>query len=802
MWRNAPPARGYRDPYTADMEAMAEAERMRDSARSLLVAAPELALTAGSEMGRMALAGTAALGSVPRSLLFGGDVLGNAAQTAREGFSGMTYQPRAPETAETVEAAGRLLSPLVGPVADFWGDRVVPATQEAFGTPAGSALSALAVAGMDVAGPGPKGSKGAATAGLPKALAKRLDGLDSGTRELVDLLTPEERDNLTWQQVDRIASATKEMPGVDELVEFAKLGWPKKGWYENATRSLLQVLPGNDARRFAMLTAALSPQTSVQSNLRNTMRVWRAWEKEGRPNDPDTISRLLAENVEGDKGEKSVLEAWRTNSLRVLSAAEDQMPEVRISGPKVSSFAENLLGKFSEVTNDTWMARILNTDQKAMSGSSSTKVPSDEFGQMLVKNGDYLAASLLSRKIAQELGVNPSEAQEVLWTAGKALWERRKNSPTTRIASMIDTPDARAAVAEQMKEVPDFSTLLREKGEFRDIATDLGWDVDSLPAHIDPGEAPPVRPRILQRYAREVLDPRFARERLPAIQRRWAAGVLPQMGGDLPGPGRAYEGPFAARRPEERWGFKVQPYSLAQSQSDILKSFDVATPRWFELPAGDPRAAQMFFDAIGEAKQKNPLGAAVTQKSVDDYIRSRLIMTEDAKSGFALADDDITSFFRDPDSKIRGAAQTAIPLGVQLGGSVLDNFDIAGGLPNIYSSTGGFQISGRNRWSDEFAPDDWDKVKMQAGNLGEPDVVAMHLDPMAEKFTRYPLQPEGRYRGTHKSRLVQLAETDARAKADGVDPYTAMIRLQKEKRDAAIQRAKQRGSRLVEEDDD
>ena len=108
-----------------------------------------------------------------------------------------------------------------------------------------------------------------------------------------------------------------------------------------------------DAPRFTALLAALSPQTSVESNLQNALQVWTGWVAAGRPQDVATIKKIMGENVQGDKGDASVLNAWLNNTLIALLTPDDA---ITLSGPKVNSFSLNLQGYMNEVTNDAWMA--------------------------------------------------------------------------------------------------------------------------------------------------------------------------------------------------------------------------------------------------------------------------------------------------------------------------------------------------------------------------------------------------------------------------------------------------------------
>jgi hypothetical protein len=184
-----------------------------------------------------------------------------------------------------------------------------------------------------------------------------------------------------------------------------------------------------DAPRFAALLAALSPQTSVESNLTNALNVWRGWIEADRPSDQRSIMRILGENVEGDKGPGSVLDAWVNNSVRALTAADGE--PITISGPKVTSFMQNLLGEVNEVTNDTWMANYAGIKQEAFKGAKRAGDNGDDVGNLYGKGPGYLAMNALVRKAADILTKrtgetwSPAEVQETVWSVGEGPQRER-----------------------------------------------------------------------------------------------------------------------------------------------------------------------------------------------------------------------------------------------------------------------------------------------------------------------------------------------------------------------------------------
>ena len=64
----------------------------------------------------------------------------------------------------------------------------------------------------------------------------------------------------------------------------AKAGAAKRGWYKDSADTISNIF-GPDAPRFSALLAALSPRTTLNSNLENAVNVWAGWVEAGRPAD-------------------------------------------------------------------------------------------------------------------------------------------------------------------------------------------------------------------------------------------------------------------------------------------------------------------------------------------------------------------------------------------------------------------------------------------------------------------------------------------------------------------------------------
>jgi len=256
------------------------------------------------------------------------------------------------------------------------------------------------------------------------------------------------------------------IPSSRELAAVAKAGAPKQGWYRASTQALIDVFGVQDAPRFAALLAAMSPQTSVESNLINTLNTWKNWTAAGRPTDPREIKAIMGISVQGTGTEASVLDAWTNNSIRALRAQDPT--KVTLSGPKVDSFYRNLADDVYRVTNDAWMASGLGVNQNMFSGSPT---------ELQLMRGDpgfspgYLASSARIRDAGQSANMLPLEAQETLWSFFMPLYEMQRSTglPAREILQRgLLTP-------ESIRGTPDFSTLLTQ-GQYGDVLRNAGYE--------------------------------------------------------------------------------------------------------------------------------------------------------------------------------------------------------------------------------------------------------------------------------------------------------------------------------------
>jgi hypothetical protein len=269
-------------------------------------------------------------------------------------------------------------------------------------------------------------------------------------------LTPEEQGKLRTDTAIKMVDILTTLPSTKEFAAAAVGGIAKKGWYEGSAKAIIEVF-GQDSPRFAALLSATSPQTSVESNLYNALQVWKNWTAAGRPQDRESIISVMGQSVQGSKGEESVLDAWKNNSVRALTSEDPST--LTLSGPKVDSFMKNLQGNVEQVTNDAWMASFSLVDQTIFSGSL-TKTDAG-------KGPGYLAMNARVRDTAKYLTNltgetwTPAEVQETIWSWAKTLYEKASDANETRSALQLIKENA--ITDDLIASTPDFRTLFYDE---------------------------------------------------------------------------------------------------------------------------------------------------------------------------------------------------------------------------------------------------------------------------------------------------------------------------------------------------
>lgn len=217
-------------------------------------------------------------------------------------------------------------------------------------------------------------------------------------------------------------------------------------WYSTA-RSRLKKLLGDDAKFFAELLGATSPQTGVETNFKYAVEAYNQFKsgayddilakyREGKKAWADAdIDNFLRDTKIEEPTRGQFLDWWvkkynliptQSNGkrfglhsravLRVL----DRSWLSEVKGPKTPNFTGNLTGETFEATIDVWAARALHR----LANEGNTKrwriLPGNETG---VTDPDFYLGQAAYRHAAEKLGIKPDSLQAVLWFAEKQKWE-------------------------------------------------------------------------------------------------------------------------------------------------------------------------------------------------------------------------------------------------------------------------------------------------------------------------------------------------------------------------------------------
>jgi len=129
-------------------------------------------------------------------------------------------------------------------------------------------------------------------------------------------------------------------------VQLDRMDYSALNWYQDANK-LIKKLYGRNWRLFVRLLAATSPRQAVKRNWRQTAGLVKAYVERGE--NPKRFGDLLAD----------VMASHLPNVVRALQNKP-------LSGPKVSRFAENLLGNLDVVTIDVWICKAYGIDPKEL----------------------------------------------------------------------------------------------------------------------------------------------------------------------------------------------------------------------------------------------------------------------------------------------------------------------------------------------------------------------------------------------------------------------------------------------------
>jgi hypothetical protein len=291
---------------------------------------------------------------------------------------------------------------------------------------------------------------------LPKAVVKAAEeGVGADEHHVTNQLTDSERRQLRSDTTKRLIDAFHSTPATEEYAAAALAGAAKRGWYRNSAQAIVNQF-GHDAPRFAGLLSAMSPQVSVQTNFANALKTFVNWDKAGRPEDPADIRRIMEESsqksAKAAPGSSNVLDAWVNNAVRALTA--DDPTQIKLSGPKVHSFYNNLTDNVNEVTNDAWMSSFAKIDPAKLGGSLNKAGPGKSPTYLALSGKVRAAASMLSHLTGEVW--TPAEVQETVWSWAKTAYEHAEEKGDRTIPELVKNGDI---TDELIRSTPDFHQL-------------------------------------------------------------------------------------------------------------------------------------------------------------------------------------------------------------------------------------------------------------------------------------------------------------------------------------------------------
>lgn len=292
---------------------------------------------------------------------------------------------------------------------------------------------------------------------LPRDVVKSAEeGVSANEHHITNQLTDKERAQLRNDTTKRLVDAFNSAPATKEYAAAALAGAAKRGWYKSSAQAIVNQF-GPDAPRFAGLLSAMSPQVSVQTNFANALKTYINWDNAGRPEDPYSIRKIMEESsqksAKAAPGASNVLDAWVNNGVRALTA--DDPTNIKLSGPKVHSFYNNLTGNVHEVTNDAWMSAFAKIDPAKLGGSLNKSGPG--------KSPSYLALSAKVRDAARMISHltgetwTPAEVQETVWSWAKTAYEHAEEKGSD--VSIPDLVKKGDITDELIRSTPDFHQL-------------------------------------------------------------------------------------------------------------------------------------------------------------------------------------------------------------------------------------------------------------------------------------------------------------------------------------------------------
>jgi hypothetical protein len=278
--------------------------------------------------------------------------------------------------------------------------------------------------------------------------------------QLINGLTPAEMERVgkTARTVKNISDNIEAMPPDTDLMTLAKMGEAKRGWYYRAVRAvraLADMVDPADRVVLVRLIAASSPRQSVKLNLVMAIDAYAEWVRRGRPTDKANLEEWVPTFVPMDSRWQNAIAAFRGESFSDKSF-------------KVSSFSDNMLDdvlrNVEAVTNDIHMSKLF-----------------PEWLKLGTMSGYYAGAAKV-RRVAKQLGWQPREVQETIWSTMKTLYEIAESKGETRNISEVFQTITEEDIIQHGTE---FSVLLTSDKDVYDAIVKLGVNPKALRAKIE-----------------------------------------------------------------------------------------------------------------------------------------------------------------------------------------------------------------------------------------------------------------------------------------------------------------------------
>lgn len=342
-------------------------------------------------------------------------------------------------------------------------------------------------------------------------------------------------DNLTPKDAERFAALTVDNQNRSlqrrVLRNFSLLGDRKRSalaaiigaenqqWYDESASAVREMF-GDDAPRFAAVLAATSPQSDVEENMELALGFWRAWERAGRPTDPEILTPLINGTAEAliARGLKVDPGTVRNNLTTTFTADDAVLMDPAtyetgfLSGNKVDAFTANL-------SRNIQFQHLLDRMERATIDTHIKRGHGFDTGSDLTVS-QLLAETAFTRSAAQELSgivgrqIRPEEVQAMEWSTYKAIsdrlgvgGQRRGRTYSQVVEELIETGDPVGALRADIAETPSFSSILNQD-RYDPYLTDLGIEAPTpLPRTIQEGLKflpENIRPADVDNYLREI----------------------------------------------------------------------------------------------------------------------------------------------------------------------------------------------------------------------------------------------------------------------------------------------------------